>query len=240
MNCRPDWIAPHLNETLAENESTWLVSHLSRCSDCQQALYQLSGGQTAESSVANLIGSSKEVSSATQFSFREQLETPSGMRTRERQDILDSRIRDIACKFPFHPSDDPNSMGRIGGHEVVGVIGCGGMGIVYKAFDKALHRHIAIKVLAPHMSSSGAARKRFQLEARAMASIAHEHVVPVYAVDEHQDIPYFEMEYVAGGTLESRIRELGPLDCVSVLRIARQTALALAAAHECGMVHRDI
>ena len=71
-----------------------------------------------------------------------------------------------------------------------------------------------------------------------MAAISHEHVVPVYTVDEHRGLPYFAMEYVPGGTLESRIRKQGPLDALSVLRISRQIALALSAAHECGLLRQ--
>ncbi len=73
-----------------------------------------------------------------------------------------------------------------------------------------------------------------------MAAVAHQHVVPVYTVDEHRGLPFFAMEYVAGGTLEARLRQDGPLDILSIVRISRQVALALAAAHDCGLVHRDI
>lgn len=138
------------------------------------------------------------------------------------------------------PTDDPASMGRIGNYEIQGIIGRGGMGIVFRAIDSALSRNVAIKVLDPALASVAAARKRFALEARAMAAISHEHVVPVYTVEEHRGLPYFAMEYVPGGTLESRIRKQGPLDELSLLRVARQIAMALSAAHECGLVHRDI
>jgi serine/threonine-protein kinase len=138
------------------------------------------------------------------------------------------------------PTDDPASMGRIGNYEIQGIIGRGGMGIVFRALDSALSRNVALKVLDPSLASIAAARKRFAMEARAMAAISHEHVVPVYTVDEHRGLPYFAMEYVPGGTLESRIRKQGPLDYLAILRISSQIALALSAAHECGLVHRDI
>jgi serine/threonine protein kinase len=73
-----------------------------------------------------------------------------------------------------------------------------------------------------------------------MASIAHPHVVPIHAVDEHAGIPYLAMEYVPGGNLESRLQHDGALPILSVIRIAQQVASALGAAHECGLVHRDI
>jgi serine/threonine-protein kinase len=73
-----------------------------------------------------------------------------------------------------------------------------------------------------------------------MAALSHEHVVPIYAVDEHGGLPYFAMEYVPGGTLQARLSREGPLEVVAAVRIAIQTALALKAAHDSGLVHRDI
>ena len=99
------------------------------------------------------------------------------------------------------PSDDPAYLGRIGPYEIAGVIGHGGMGVVLKAVDRSLSRYVAIKVLSPLLANAGAARQRFAREARAMAALSHEHVVPIYAVDEHRGLPYFAMEYVPGGTL---------------------------------------
>ena len=87
------------------------------------------------------------------------------------------------------PSDWPDSLGRLGSYEVKGVIGRGGMGVVLKAFDPALHRNVAIKVLSPHLAGSGAARRRFLREARAAAAVAHEHVVSIYAVVETAGAP---------------------------------------------------
>jgi hypothetical protein len=73
-----------------------------------------------------------------------------------------------------------------------------------------------------------------------MAAISHEHVVPVYGVDEHAGLPYFAMEYVAGGSLERRLKFEGTFDVLSIVRIGLQAAQALAAAHSQGLVHRDI
>ena len=115
------------------------------------------------------------------------------------------------------------------------------MGIVLKGFDRALHRNVAIKVLDPALAGAGAARQRFAREGPArIATISHEHVVPVYGVDEHAGLPYFVMEYVAGGSLERRLKTEGHFDAVSIVRIGLQAAQALAAAHSQGLVHRDI
>jgi serine/threonine protein kinase len=138
------------------------------------------------------------------------------------------------------PTDDPNSLGRIGNYEVVGMIGRGGMGVVFKAFDDALHRYVAIKILAPHLASSGAARKRFAREVQAAAAVVDDHVLPIHSVDQWQGIPYFVMQYSRGVTLQKRIQDQGPLELKEILRIGMQTAKGLAAAHAQGLIHRDV
>jgi serine/threonine protein kinase len=138
------------------------------------------------------------------------------------------------------PTDDPRLLGRLGGYGVVGLIGCGGFGVVLKAFDAALNRYVAIKALSPQLALSGAARQRFAREARAAAAVVHDHVVAIHAVAESDGLPYFVMPYVSGPSLEKRLRQNGPLAVVEILRIGMQIAAGLAAAHAQGLVHRDI
>ena len=138
------------------------------------------------------------------------------------------------------PTDDPQSLGRIGGYEVRGVIGEGGMGVVLKALDVALNRYVAIKTLAPHLAASGAARRRFAREAQAAAAVVHENVIEIYAVHEHNTLPYLVMPYLRGTSLQRRLDEGGPLSTLEILRIASQMASGLAAAHAQGLVHRDV
>ncbi len=75
------------------------------------------------------------------------------------------------------PTDDPNMLGRNGNYEIVGVIGQGGMGAVFKGFDRSLNRFVAIKMLLPHLAASGAARKRFAREGQAVAAVVDDHVM---------------------------------------------------------------
>ena len=138
------------------------------------------------------------------------------------------------------PTDDPQMLGRIGPYEVVGVIGRGGMGVVFKAFDAPLNRFVAIKMLLPHLAASGAARKRFAREGQAAAAVIDDHVMPIYSVAEWQGVPYLVTQYSGGATLQKRIQQQGPLEVAEILRIAMQTARGLAAAHAQGLVHRDV
>lgn len=139
----------------------------------------------------------------------------------------------------LQPSTRPDSLGRIGHYEVLEVLGKGGFGIVFRAFDEVLQRVVAVKVMAPHLAATSPARKRFLREARSYAKVRHENIVQVYAVEE-QPLPYLVMEYIPGETLQQRIARKGPLDATETVKIGCQLAEGLAAAHETGLIHRDI
>jgi eukaryotic-like serine/threonine-protein kinase len=134
----------------------------------------------------------------------------------------------------------PEMLGRIGRYEVERLLGSGGMGVVFKAFDTELNRPVAIKVLAPHLADSGAARQRFGREARAAAAVVHEHVVSIHDVEGGATPPYLVMQYVPGESLQSYVDGRGPLEVGDVARIGYQIAAGLAAAHAQGLVHRDV
>jgi hypothetical protein len=134
----------------------------------------------------------------------------------------------------------PGRLGRLGPYEVLEVIGRGGMGVVLKAFDLALRRVVALKVLAPQWAASATARQCFVREARAAAAVRHDHVIDIHAVEEAAGLPYLVMEHVTGGSLQERLDRGGPLTSAEVARIGAQTAAGLAAAHARGLVHRDV
>ncbi|MCA9135339.1 MAG: serine/threonine protein kinase [Planctomycetales bacterium] len=138
------------------------------------------------------------------------------------------------------PTDDPHMLGRIGSYEVIGLIGGGGMGVVFKAFDAALNRFVAIKMMQPHLAVSGAARQRFEREGRAAAAVINDCVLPIHAVAEWQGVPYLVMQYSPGMNLQRRLETQGPLRLPEILRVALQTSRGLAAAHSQGLVHRDV
>ena len=137
------------------------------------------------------------------------------------------------------PPTRPDALGRLGHYEVLQVLGRGGFGIVFRAFDQVLQRVVALKVMAPQLAATSPARKRFLREARSSAQVRHENVVQVYEVAE-QPLPYLAMEFIPGETLQQRLDRTGPLDVPEVLRIGRQIAEGLAAAHATELIHRDI
>jgi serine/threonine-protein kinase len=120
-------------------------------------------------------------------------------------------------------------------------IGHGGMGEIYRATDTALGRVVAVKVLAEQYSLDEAVRKRFTREALAAARLSgNPNIVTIYDVGEHRDRPFIVMEYLAGGSLEQRLRADGYEPPAQALEWLDQTAAALDAAHREGVVHRDV
>jgi serine/threonine protein kinase len=103
-----------------------------------------------------------------------------------------------------------------------------------------LNREVALKVLAPHLADQATARERFAREARAAAVINHENVLSIHAVSEAAGLPYLVMPYIVGRSLAEKLEREGRLPLAEVLNIGMQVALGLAAAHERGVVHRDV
>src|SRR3972149_181276 len=128
---------------------------------------------------------------------------------------------------------------RLGPHEILSLIGAGGMGEVYKARDTRLERIVAIKVLPAHLADKPELRERFEREARTIASLNHPHICTIPDIGRQDGIDFLVMEYVEGETLAMRLLK-GPLPLEQVVRYAIEIADALAKAHRKGVTHRDI
>ena len=132
-----------------------------------------------------------------------------------------------------------NIRSRLGPYEILGLIGAGGMGEVYKALDTRLDRTVAIKVLSTDTSADPDRQGRFEREAKTVASLAHPHICTLHDVGEHASSMFLVMEHLEGETLARRLAK-GPLSIEQALEIGTQIADALHAAHTIGIVHRDI
>jgi eukaryotic-like serine/threonine-protein kinase len=128
---------------------------------------------------------------------------------------------------------------RLGPYEILGPLGAGGMGEVYRAKDTRLGRDVAVKILPAHLSENAEVRERFEREARAISSLNHPHICTLYDIGREGQADYFVMELLDGESLAARL-ERGPLKLDEALKVAAQIADALAAAHKQGIIHRDL
>lgn len=205
-----------------------IEGHVATCEACTKSIHELAGDDDWWSDVeAALRHDCQNYSSL------------SGIRIFDGSD-RDHTINTQSILAVLGPTDNPHMLGRIGSYEIVGLIGQGGMGAVFKAYDAGLNRYVAIKILLPHLAASGAARERFRREGQAAAAVVNDHVLPIYAVDQWQGIPYLVMQYIRGFTLHQRIDLEGPILVRDVLRIAYHVAKGLEIAHAQGLIHRDV
>ncbi len=224
-----------IDGTLPESDQAIAQSHVDGCTACQKTLESLVAGSASwDSALGHLRNEPVRIQ---ETAFSEAIEQMKAEEFIESSDA--AQTNGNALSF-LTPSDQPGSIGRLGAYEVTEVIGQGGMGIVVKAFDPALHRVVAVKVLAPYLAHNPQARKRFVREAQAIAAVSHDHVITIHAIDESPEQPKIVMQYIAGRSLQQRIDAEGSLDLKEILRIGMQTASGLAAAHAQGLVHRDV
>src|SRR5262245_8536673 len=123
---------------------------------------------------------------------------------------------------------------RVGPYEIVSRLGAGGMGEVYRARDTKLHREVALKTLPEELSGQPERLTRLKQEAHILASLNHPGIATLYGLEESDGVPVLAMELVEGETLR------GPLPVREALRVAHEIAVALEAAHEKGVLHRDL
>lgn len=125
------------------------------------------------------------------------------------------------------------------GFEILGELGRGGMGVVFKALEIDLKRPVALKMILAGNYASPAMLARFRAEAEAVAKLRHPNIVQIYRLAEHEGLPYFTLEFLEGGSLDRRIKgEPQPPD--EAARLVEILARAMAAAHEQGIIHRDL
>lgn len=129
---------------------------------------------------------------------------------------------------------------HLGHYEIVAELGRGGMGVVYKGFEPALNRFVAIKELSPSLAHDPQLVERFLREARSMAALNDPHIIQIYFIGQENGQPFFVMEFVEGDSLSGLLKREGRLQPEVALKILHQTAQGLATAHDAGVIHRDI
>jgi serine/threonine-protein kinase len=201
-----------LAEQLADAQRGAVEAHVEVCPACQQALAALAGPGGGLPAPRHRLGTA----------FRLQLE--------------------LACRATLPSQPGPRADGAwpcVPGYEVLGEIGRGGMGVVYRARQTGLNRTVALKVILSGAHAGVEERNRFRREAEAVARLQHPHVVQVFEVGEHGGLPFLALEDVAGGSLAQKLQG-GPLPEPEAARLTETLARAVQAAHDKGVIHRDL
>jgi serine/threonine protein kinase len=137
-------------------------------------------------------------------------------------------------------STDPRIGTELLGYRIEALVGRGGMGVVYRAYEPRLKRNVALKLIAPELSEDAHFRERFLVETELAASLEHPNVVPIHDAGEVDGQLYLVMRYVEGGELKTLLQKEGPLEPGRALAVCGQVGAALDAAHARGLVHRDV
>src|SRR4051794_38979394 len=187
FSCDESRLRSFLDDDLPELEHARLAGHLDTCAGCRRTLERLAAGSRLWADLRGLAPAAG-VRPTGGCNDTETYGSPHGSPSIDRGHALDF----------LAPPSVTGSLGRLGPYEVSEVLGQGGFGIVFKAFDAALGRTVAVKVLAAQLATSAGARKRFAREAKAAAAVVHDHVVAIHAVDSWNGLPYLVMPYIAG------------------------------------------
>jgi serine/threonine protein kinase len=155
-------------------------------------------------------------------------------------DVADFEVREAANEGDEQQESEEEIPSKLGGYEIIELLGKGGMGTVYLARQISLDRPVALKVMNPRWASDPVFVARFTREAYAAAQLVHHNVVQIYDIGQDNGVNYFSMEYVKGQTLSEILKAEGKLDVDVAVGYILQAARGLKAAHEQGMVHRDV
>jgi hypothetical protein len=185
--CDRQTIERFFRDGLSPAEQSAFEEHLGDCSGCRQCLDELAADGSTWQKARGYLSDIDLSSSAGPTAA-----------------VANSGSNALAgLRSYLAPTDDPRFIGRLGGYGVVGLIGCGGFGIVLKAFDAALNRYVAIKVLSPHLAASGTARQRFAREAKAAAAVVHDNIVAIHAVAETDGLDDAASEFIRSDGIDA-------------------------------------
>lgn len=227
-----------LGGNLTPQVASEVESHLEHCQMCRQRVENEIGPADWWCNVGRWLrdeigpGQFDLIGHSIRQSNTDDDEIPSTKRSGDR---VVSELLDL-----LSPTEYPEMLGQIGPYEIAGILGYGGMGGVFKGFDRSLHRFVAIKMMLPHLAVSAASRARFAREAKAIAAVVDDHVMAIHGVDQWKSLPYFVMPLLRGESLQTRLNDRGQLGTREILRISMQAAKGLAAAHAQGIIHRDV
>ena len=229
----PDQFQAWLNEEAAPSVALALEAHLDTCPECQARLDQMTSGSVPISFVAPLDNAPTK---RDEEFLRGLAKSPIG-RSRLEPELTGRNFNtlkgDRISSEPFMP------MPLVTGYKVTGVLGQGGMGMVYDATEESLKRRVALKMILPGRLATSHDRARFRIEAEASARLQHPNIVQIYEIGEQEGRPFLALEYVDGGCLAEKLGD----DVVpeqQAARLVETLARAIHHAHQHGIIHRDL
>jgi WD40 repeat protein/tetratricopeptide (TPR) repeat protein len=242
-----------LNGSLPEAEQETVAEHVDQCQTCQEALVHL--GKQAGAALPRQLVQETDRDPGTDQPRRQQFLDKLKQNAPPQEEP--SSARDSAGSLATTPGAPANPRavlppGEIAeaadapavstsppGYELLGELGRGGMGVVYKARQISLNRTVALKMIRAAGHASAADLARFRTEAEAIARLQHPHIVQVFEVGEHQGTPFFSLEFCPGGSLANRLTGT-PLPPRQAAELVEVLARAMQAAHLAGIIHRDL
>ncbi len=230
----PDWqqVSQFLHKKLPPDAYSRLEDHFQNCKRCRQALSEISLATQDIKPLRKEQEVAHSVQTHSLLAAKKLSPLPKAAVSAQKHQSLEATNGEALASHP--------EQGHLLHYRILEMLGRGGMGSVYKAFDEKLNRVVAIKVMAVHLLDDPMAFRRFSREAVTAAASNSDNIVTVYGVEECDGLPFLVMEYVEGQSLQARLDEEGPLPIEEILRIGSQIAQGLAAAHAKGIIHRDI
>jgi len=222
----------HLSEIDVERVISGLEStvetqnHLADCAQCQNEIDKASADQWWWNEGRELI--------STTVKLKERFGRPPKSIEEEGYSPIAAEVQQLISSF--ESCADPKLLGCVGEYDIESLIGVGGMGAVFNGLNRELNRPVAIKFLLPRHASSNLSRQRFSREAKAIAAVTDNHVIPVYGINSTARYPYFSMPLIAGVSLQQFVLENGPLEPLPLVQTAMQVAAGLSAAHRQGLI----
>jgi hypothetical protein len=222
---------------LPEDARSSLEAHLDGCLICAEAIERLT-----RSELESLIGDSQAEAIETAPSRHNPILDRVMLSATEAQPTIatptEAQPDDI--RRILDPPVEQGDLGSFAGYDILEIAGRGGMGVVFKAWDRTLQRIVALKVIIPKRASDSAIAARWLAEARTVAALQHDHIVAVHHAGMAKDLPFLLMPFHGEGTLARFLATRRILPARDVIQVGLQLARALAATHSRGILHRDI
>jgi uncharacterized protein (TIGR03067 family) len=237
---RKDQLVAFGQGKLGEVESSQVESHLEQCEQCCETLLDLKDDTFVElvklARPTGAGGSASGLAAAVSVPVSPPAPTDGGAGSHSEHSatiLLPESGEALTDELPPELVDHPR-------YRIVGRIGQGGMGSVYRAEHRLMDRTVAVKLINPHLVRHPQAVERFRREVRAAARLSHPNIVAAYDAEQAGDAHFLVMEFVEGTDLDSVVKSRGPLPVAEACECIRQAAIGLQHAHDKGMVHRDI